>query len=382
MRVAMIVRGGLHPSGRHEVVPVLLSLLTRLARHHEVHAFAVDHLPAPAHYTLSGFSVHDLGRPSARFGSRLAAQWRALDAAIDEQGPFDLVHGLWGDPAGVLAVRAARRRGLPSVVTCDSGEFVSLPDIGYGTQRTWFGRRRIAAVCRDASVVHVCTPAMAAAARAWGADPCVIPMGVAVPEDAPRAIDGPPWRLLQVASLSAVKNPMLAVEAMAVLARTHEVVLDLVGADTLGGAVQAHAASLGLAGRVHAHGFVPHDALEAFYRGAHLYLQTSRHEAAGVSVLEAAAAGVPIVGTRTGYLAEWDERGAARAVGVPSPDGLAHDAAVLLDAPAERLRLAATARDWVRAHDADWTASRIDALYQELATSTARTVMARPTTAG
>ena len=70
MRLAMVVTGGLHPSGREQVVPSLLALLARLARRHEVHAFALRHLARPQTYDLHGFTVHDLGRPTAPLGLR------------------------------------------------------------------------------------------------------------------------------------------------------------------------------------------------------------------------------------------------------------------------------------------------------------------------
>jgi hypothetical protein len=37
MRIAMIVTGGLHPSGTEQVVPSWLALFERLARSHEIH---------------------------------------------------------------------------------------------------------------------------------------------------------------------------------------------------------------------------------------------------------------------------------------------------------------------------------------------------------
>ena len=63
------------------------------------------------------------------------------------------------------------------------------------------------------------------------------------------------------------------------------------------------------------HGFQPTDALASFYARAHLHVVSSRHEAAGIVVLEAAASGVPTVGTRVGFLADWAQ---ARALNAPS----------------------------------------------------------------
>ena len=117
MRIAMVVTGGLHPSGREQVVPSLLALFSRLARDHEVHAFALRHLRQASTYDLLGFTVNDLGRPSAPLGWTQWAQERALRKAMSASGPFDLVHGFWGVPAGLLAARVGRHFGIPSIVT-------------------------------------------------------------------------------------------------------------------------------------------------------------------------------------------------------------------------------------------------------------------------
>ena len=43
MKIAIVVTGGLHPSGREQVVPSWLALFERLAKTHEIHAFALTH---------------------------------------------------------------------------------------------------------------------------------------------------------------------------------------------------------------------------------------------------------------------------------------------------------------------------------------------------
>lgn len=369
MRLALVVPGGLHPSGRIEVVPLWLSLVERLGRMHEVHAFVLHHLDRPQTYSLRGAHVHDLGAPGRGAAIGRWAQWRALTAALDREGRFDVVHGFWGDPAGLLAAALTRFRQLPSVVTFDSGELVSLPDIGYGLQRTWSGRTTVRLTTRWATRIHVASRATEAQARAHGLNPIRIPIGIdpaRVPA-VPPLLEGPPWRLLQVASLNRAKDQRTLIDAVALAARTVDVRLDMAGEDTLGGALEQHALAAGVANRVAFHGFVPPDRISELHARSHLYVQSSRHEGSGTAVLEAAAAGVPIVGTRVGYVADLAADGGATAVDVGDAHALA-DAIVSLIADRDRRRRqAAVAQHFALPHDIDWSVAALDDLYRSIA---------------
>ncbi|MGQ0736866.1 MAG: glycosyltransferase family 4 protein [Acidobacteriota bacterium] len=367
MKVAVIVTGGLHPSGRTEVMPSWLSLIDRLSRAHVVHAFVLRHLPHPTTYSLAGATVHDLGRPLGRW-----AQWRSLRTALATNAPFDVFHAFWVDPGGLLAAIAGRWFGVPSVVTCDSGEFTSIPGLGYGLQRTTRGRLAVSLACRLATRVHVTTKYMETLARTHGCNPVTIPVGIdprgaAVAPGGVHAdrADVPPWRLLQVASLNPVKDQTTLLDAIAVVRRTDDVRLDLVGEDTLNGRLQEHAQALGLQDVVLFHGFVPHDALASFYQRAHLYVQSSRHEAAGIAVLESAASGTPVVGTRVGFVSDWAPHGAV-AVNPGDADALAAAIVRLLRSAESREALARTARAFALEHDVDWTARAFGELYSSL----------------
>jgi glycosyltransferase involved in cell wall biosynthesis len=283
------------------------------------------------------------------------------------------VHGYWVDPAGLLAAVAGRRLRIPSIVTCDSGEFTAIPDIDYGLQQSTRGQALVQLTCRLATRVQVTTVFMEALARRHGVNPITIPLGVDLervwgsPTPPPIARrDPPPWRLLQVASLNRVKDQSTLLRALAIVRRRLDVRLDLVGEDTFGdGRLQREAAALGLAGAVTFHGFTPADALPPLRAQAHLYVQSSRHEAAGIAVLEAAAAGVPIVGTRVGFISDWLPHAA---VGVPPADAQALATAIMdtLQNPAERERLATAARALAMAHDVDWTAQALTDLYTSI----------------
>src|SRR5439155_11539483 len=126
------------------------------------------------------------------------------------------------------------------------------------------------------------------------------------------------------------------------------------------------AGRLGIAGHVTFLGFRPTDALVPLYQRSHLFVSSSRHEAAGAVVLEAAACGVPVVGSAVGYLADWAPD---RAVAVPpqNADALSHAIEALLLDRHQRERLTSAAREWVLAHDADATALEIERLYTTLA---------------
>ncbi len=368
MKIAVVVTGGLHPSGRDQVVPSWLALFSELARTHEIHAFALRHLAEAHTYQLLGFTVHDLGRPSAAFGLTRWAQARALTRALSAHGPFDLIHGLWGDPAGQLAVRTARGFGIPSLVTMDSGEFVSMPAIDYGSQRTARGRKAIQEAC-GASRIHVCTQFMANLAAQHGVQAVVIPL-TSVPSASPSrspAFDRKQTlTLIQVASLSRVKNQRMLIDALAVVRKSIDARLDLVGEDTLGGELQQHAVDFGVAGCVRFFGFAPQDRLPAIFAGADLYMQSSLHEAAGVSVLEAAASGLPIAGTRMGHISDWapDRALAIDTIDAPS---MAQAILALRADPSGARAMAVKAQAWALEHHATWVADRFEALYREVA---------------
>jgi glycosyltransferase involved in cell wall biosynthesis len=142
--------------------------------------------------------------------------------------------------------------------------------------------------------------------------------------------------------------------------------LDVVGGDTLGGAVQRLAGEMGLNDLVHFHPFVPHHELRASVDGADLLVATSRHEGGSEVFLEAAIAGVPAAGTAVGHLAEYAPHAAA-AVPVGDHAALAREIARLLDDDDARMRMAARAQERALAEDADFTAREILAIYAELA---------------
>jgi glycosyltransferase involved in cell wall biosynthesis len=366
MKIALVATGGLDRSGRDRVVPSLLWLVERLAARHEVHAFVFDQYPEACSYPLLGAQVHNLGR-SRLPGPRLPGLlWRLL-RALRRQGPFDVLHAYMGVPPGVLTALGGALLRRPVVVTFAGNELVRVPEIGYGLQRSLRGRLLVRAAHRLAARVTVGSEYMRGLAGAAGLSAEVIPLGVDAALFAPAPEPpGPPWRLLHVASLNPVKDQetlLLALKSL--LTREPNVHLDVLGVDTLGGAVERRCRALGLEAFVTFHGLLAVDALPAFYRQAHLLVQSSRHDASPVAVLEAAAVGRASVGTAVGYVADGAP---ARTLATPvgDPEALARAILLLLHDPARRRAMARAAQDWARVHDADWTVGRIESLYEEV----------------
>ena len=354
--------GGVDQSGREKVIPALLWLIERLATTHDVFVYVLRYHERPCTYPLYGATVRDLGRPAGA-----VRQYRALLGALERDAPFDVVHGYWALPAGLVAAMAARRLGIPSIVTCDSGEFTAIREIDYGLQIRWRQRAAVAVALKIATRVTVCTSYMERLARGHGAAPVIIPLGVDTAVFPPgQRLDGPPWRLLNIANLNPVKDHRTLIEAFRLVAdRVPDVHLDLAGEDTMNGVVQEDVARRALVDQVTFHGALPTERVAALFRQAHLFVLSSRHEAAGVAALEAAAACVPVAGTHVGYLADWAPD-AARTVHPADPRAMADAIVTVLADRAARQRLARSARQWVVAHDADWTAAEFTRLYGDL----------------
>ena len=364
MRIGLVVTGGVDRSGRERVIPALLWLIEALARQHELHVFALYYEDAPCTYPLLGATVHDLGTRRVARGWRRLVQRQRLRTALASLPRFDVLHAYWGIPAGWVALSAGRALDLPVIVTADSGEFVADHAIAYGFQRRWIDRRLIHDTMRRAARVTVCTRHMQALAARLGFNSTVIPIGVPATLFTRTEVTGDgPWRLLHMAHLNPVKDQATLLRAFAVIRQSHDAHLDIAGGDTMGGRLQALASDLGLASHVTFHGAVTQDTVRALLSRAHLHVMSSRHEAAGVSVLEAAAAGIATIGTRVGYVADWAPD-AAVAVEPGDSDALAAAVLDLLNHPARRRALGEEARARARAFTIDDSVEAFNALYR------------------
>jgi glycosyltransferase involved in cell wall biosynthesis len=364
MRIALVVPGGVDRSGEHRVIPVVLALIQRLARHHEVHVFALAQEPIPANWWLCGAEIHNIG------GRFTRARAVAAILRINARKRFDVLHAIWSASCGGVAVLAARLIGAPSVVHIAGGELLALPDIQYGGRLRWRGRLREALVLRLASAITAASASMLHSLTALGHTAQRVPLGVDLtvwpPREPVARRAGEPARLIHVASLNRVKDQPTLLRALAMLlASGVEFRLDVVGEDTLHGAIQSLAEELGLASRIHFHGFLPQQTLRPIMEAAHLNIIASRHEAGPVVLLEAAVVGVPTVGTAVGHIAEWAPT-ASRAVAVGNPAALAAVIGTLLQDEGLRLQVAREAYRRGTSEDADYTAAQFLRLYRAL----------------
>jgi glycosyltransferase involved in cell wall biosynthesis len=381
MRIGLIVRGGVEAdAGAPNPAPIFIDLIRRLAAACEVKVFSLHGAnratvlslyrgTAPIH-RIGDAAVIQLGTaPMPRL--RLAADALRVGAAIRALAPRsgrpELLHGIGLSP-GIVATAVGRLSRIPSVVSLVGGELTCMPEIAYGDRRSAKGRAIVTALLRTAGTITVASEFMRRRAEGEGARARVLPFGIDVDRfagDVARP-DGPPYRLLHVGTLCALKDQLTLVRALRLLVeRGLDVTLDIAGSDDWGGRVQREWERLGLGARVTWHGWRDRDALAPLHRRAHAFVMTSLDDVAPAAVLEAAAAGLPVVGTNVGFIADWAPE---RAIATPIADARALADAVqglLADRPA-RERLAARAQDWVRRNASLAADDAFLGLYREL----------------
>jgi len=210
-------------------------------------------------------------------------------------------------PAGGVALALHRLTGLRYLVR------VCGPDIP-GFERRYgplypLLRPAIRAVWRGAEVVVAKCEGEAAMIRA--VDPGVrielVPNGVDLASFPPAAPipDHGPLCLLCVARLIERKGQHHLIEAVKRLADAGvEVTLELIGTGDALAANRAQVQALGISDRVHLAGYVPREEIADRYAAAHVFVLASYNEGMSVATLEAMAAALPIVVTRTGGTAD------------------------------------------------------------------------------
>jgi phosphatidyl-myo-inositol dimannoside synthase len=225
---------------------------------------------------------------------------------------YDLCFAWSAVPAGGVALALRRLTGLPYLVR------VCGPDIPgferrYGPiyplltptiRATWRASAAVVAKCADeAAMIHAVDRNVTVSLIANGVDLSAFQPGDALP-------DAGPLRLLCVARLIERKGQHHLIEAVRRLVDLGiDVTLDLVGTGDAQAANQSQVRAAGLDARVRFAGYVPREEIATRYAAAHVFVLPSYNEGMSVATLEAMAAGLPVVVTRTGGTAELVEEG-------------------------------------------------------------------------
>jgi glycogen synthase len=282
----------------------------------------------------------------------------------------DLVHVHLGEDLAVvpLGLLASRRRPLVLTVHCSlrhtlqagGGRGLALSSVGAALESV--GERR-------ADAVIALTRRLADRLLAGGLDPGrvhVIPSGVdlrrfahPLPDPTP---DLPRPRVLFVGRLAAQKGVSTLLEAVPLLRARAPVVL--VGDGPQRPALERQAGRLG-PDRVRFQGFVPHAEVPAWLAAADVLVLPSVYEELGSVLLEAMAAGLPVVASAVGGIP--DALGDAGLL-VPPRDPSALAAAVdkVLEDPALAAELGHAGRRRAAAFSWDTLAGRVLEVYREV----------------
>jgi glycosyltransferase involved in cell wall biosynthesis len=374
MRVGIILPG--FSGDEHDwAIPVQLNLVREMTQFDDVRILALRYPHRRNQYQVYGATVYSLGVGQVRGFSRLKLWLDALLTLrrLHREKPFDVLHAMWADETGLIAAWAGRLLDVPVVVSIAGGELVGFPNLDYGLQRSAFSRWIVGQALGGANyIAAACNYARGLIAQAGYKIPSekirTITLGVdATTFTLPKPNHQPTkTKLIHVASLVGVKDQAKLLRALAHL--DESITLDIIGTGPEENHLRTLAAELGISQRVNFLGAVAHLDLPAHYQQSTLNVLTSRHEGLGMVTLEAAACGIPTVGTSVGLLPDYPELG----ISVPVSDdaALANAIDTLITDNKKRIALGQSARKLVEERfTIQETVRQFKLLYQELMTN-------------
>ena len=367
-RIAIFTPGGVSSGGKRIHVPSLTNIVARLSGKFEISVYSLDSGSERERVAQCGAAV--VKYVSAKHDSRSLHKALSLVSAFlvdNSRRRFDLLHGFWGLPSGLLVVLLGKALRIPSLVSLLGGETADLPTIGYGNLARKPTRLLTEWTFRNANSLHVLTKFQNCQLQRLGYNRRniqVIPIGAdeSFRNPARDRRPTPPYRFLHVGSLVRVKDQKTLLRAFRQIAQKVQAELRIIGPDYLGGEVQQFVKELGIDHLVSFFGHLPHDRLPDQYRWADVMLHTSLHEAQGVVLAEAAASGVVIAGTNVGLI---HDLGNERGISV-EPGKDAELASLVVDALQNEKRyfdLASKSAQWASEHTLQWTVQELAAWY-------------------
>jgi glycosyltransferase involved in cell wall biosynthesis len=308
----------------------------------------------------------------------LEAQYRAtLNAAADRGA--DVIHAHWAIPTGPAAVHAARRVGLPSVITMHGGDVYVNPEQGYDFPTRWYVKPALRWTLRHAGALTAITEDCRRHALRAGAPAESIHLvfnGTDLRRFSPAPggrdrADSPygPHMIFACRQLFPRKGIRFLIEAAARLKPRFPDLKVVVAGDGFERPELIHLAeSLGIAEDVTFLGWVANTDLPPYYRAAAVSVIPSLEEGFGIPAAEAMGCETAVVASDAGGLPEVVQHGVTGLV-VPRGDtpALAEAIGSLLADPDRRLAMGRAGRERaLRLFDWDRTAAQFERIYAEV----------------
>jgi glycosyltransferase involved in cell wall biosynthesis len=375
MKIAFVV-AGFAADENDWCIPAHTDMVRALATTHDTHVYTLRYPHRTDTYRVGSATIHSFGGGTVR-GMNTARLWRRVMAEMTREHSrraFDVIHALFGNEAGCLAVLTGKRLRVPSVVWLVNGELTGLRDIGYGADLNPRLRVMNQIILRFADSILCGCDALTERAHARMAPTRrarveTLPLGVNTTRFFPRsAVADTRTRVefINVGSLLPVKDQATLLRAFALARREiRDAHLTIVGDGPLENELRALTAELEIHAQVTFAGKAPHEQLPALYHAADVFAQSSRHEGQGMALLEAAACGGAVCGTNVGALRDLAARDVASACAVGDVSGLAE---VMYKTAAERARSSARVLKFVDSeYNLEQISKRLNALYARLA---------------
>ena len=307
----------------------------------------------------------------------IEAQYRGTLQVAQERSS-DIIHAHWAIPTGPAAIHAARKLGLPSVITMHGGDVYVNPAQGYNFPTRWYVRPVLRWTLRHAGALTAITEDCRQHALRAGAPAGSIHIvfnGTDLRRFSPASggegleAQFGPHMLFACRQLFPRKGIRFLIEAAAQLKpRFPDLKVVVAGDGFERPELVALAESLGIGHDVTFLGWVPNSDLPPYYRAAAVSVIPSLEEGFGIPAAEAMGCETPVVASDAGGLPEVVEDGVTGFV-VPRGDSQALAAAIgaLLADPERRKRMGCAGRQRaLQLFDWDRTAEQFEGIYADV----------------
>lgn len=360
INVAIIIPGGVGTGHNNIGVPALERIIKLLALEFNITVFQLYKVNQG--FKVDGFELIDL-YSSNRILKSIKLFFVFLK--VHKRKRFQVIHGFWTLPSGLLAVLIGKIFQIKSIVSVMGGDAIAIPEIKYGQLQTTLNKKLILWTLHHADEVTALTRYLTNNLQNAGLKRSsikIIPFGVDITQFT--FLEKPivqPAHFLHVANLHPVKDQTTLLKAFKLISDTLPARLTIIGEGISKHEINTLINQLHLQDKVTCLGLLPHKDLPLYYHQADVLLLTSRSEGQGVVIAEAMSSGVLVCGTCVGLL--YDLPHCCISVPIQEHELLASKILELIHDVERAHIMRLEARTWAKDHSIHWTVESLKKLY-------------------